>query len=82
MPDLPTLTVTTEQANRMIAAYAPRDPTKTAQQNYRDWLKERIIEYVIQHERQARLIAFHEEEEATEEQTVVDLGGTLPPDTP
>ena len=80
MPDLPTLTVTTEQANRMIAAFAPRDPDKTPQQNYKDWLKERIIEYVIQQERQAALVEFNETRQAADDAAFLALGGTPPPE--
>lgn len=39
MPDLPTITVTQVQADRMIAAYGSVD-------NYKAWLKDQIIQYV------------------------------------
>lgn len=43
MPDLPTLTVTQEQADRMIAAYG-------SVANYRAWLKQKIVAFVLDYE--------------------------------
>lgn len=43
MPTLPTLTVTQAQADRLLAAFGT---TKA----YKDWLKENLIQYVIDHE--------------------------------
>lgn len=40
MPDLPTITVTAEQASRMLAAYGD---TAT----YRTWLRRQVVEYVV-----------------------------------
>ncbi|HWT39679.1 MAG TPA: hypothetical protein VN081_00135 [Dongiaceae bacterium] len=41
MPTLPTFTVTQAQADRLLAAYGSVD-------NYKAWLKEQIIEYVVE----------------------------------
>lgn len=54
MPELPTLTVTNIQANRMLAAFGAIDTTKTPSENYRNWLKEQIIEYVLNYETMQR----------------------------
>lgn len=55
MPDLPTLTVTQAQADRMLAAYG-------SVANYRQWLKEQIIEHVTIIE-MANLRAQHQQAE-------------------
>ena len=43
MPQLPTLTVTDAQAQRMLAAYGSVD-------NYLEWLRSQIIEFVVSQE--------------------------------
>jgi hypothetical protein len=46
MPTLPTLTVTQAQADRLLAAFGTVD-------QYKAWLKEQLINYVVSHESQA-----------------------------
>lgn len=46
MPELPTITVTDEQATRMLAAFGSAEA-------YREWLVEGIKDYVVTQERQA-----------------------------
>jgi hypothetical protein len=80
MPDLPTLTVTQEQANRMIAAFGPPGgTTEQAIANYKEWLKEAIIEYVIEKESGNRARDFYEQDQETRRSTRTQLGGTNPP---
>jgi hypothetical protein len=55
MPDLPTITVTQAQADRMLAAYG-------SVANYRLWLKTTIIQYVTTTE-MANLKAQHQQDE-------------------
>lgn len=50
MPDLPTLTVTTAQAQRITTAFG-------SSLAYRQWLRSRVIDYVIQDESIDRLAA-------------------------
>jgi hypothetical protein len=49
MPDLPTLTVTTAQANRMLAAFG-------SAANYREWLRARIVDEVKRVETRSILV--------------------------
>lgn len=58
MPTLPSLDVTSAQAQRMMAAFGALDATKTPQENYLAWLKHRIIDEVLDFERQQRLVQF------------------------
>ncbi len=43
MPDLPTITVTQAQADRMLSAWG-------SAANYKTWLKQMIIDYVLSQE--------------------------------
>lgn len=43
MPTLPTLTVTQAQADRLLAAFG-------SVANYKEWLKQNLIQYVIDYE--------------------------------
>jgi uncharacterized NAD(P)/FAD-binding protein YdhS len=43
MPALPTFTVTDAQAQRLLAAFGSVD-------NYKAWLKEQLVRYVVDHE--------------------------------
>lgn len=54
MPDLPTLTVTDAQANRMLAAYG-------SVANYKLWLREKIIEHVLNEEEKQLAQQFSED---------------------
>lgn len=64
MPDLPTLTVTQAQADRMLAAYG-------SAAGYRQWLKTAIINYVTVTE-MANLRAQHQQAERDIEASVND----------
>lgn len=44
MPQLPTLTVTDEQAQRLLAAFG-------SVENYKAWLKDALVMRVLDHER-------------------------------
>lgn len=52
MPDLPTLTVTQVQMNRMLAAYAPAPGATQAETAaaYKEWLRARIVDFVLRFE--------------------------------
>lgn len=52
MPDLPTVTVTTTQMNRLIAAFPGATNAEKADA-YRAWLKDRLRDYVIRVETRA-----------------------------
>ena len=78
MPDLPTLTVTSAQATRMLAAYGARDATKTPTENYKAWLKEKIIEEVVAFERQQQQVTFRDQQIERDRQAIIALGGTDP----
>lgn len=54
MPDLPTLTVTQAQADRMLAVFGTVEA-------YREWLRESIINHVLAEEEQVRVEQFHAE---------------------
>lgn len=68
MPTLPTLTVTQEQADRMLAAYG----STTA---YTDWLKNEIIDFVLNKEAVERQKAWMVQEEAKRVADRAALGG-------
>ena len=57
MPQLPTLTVTDVQAARIIAAFGTVEA-------YKEWLKERLINHVLDVEDQAENQAYAEKREA------------------
>lgn len=67
MPTLPTLTVTDEQANRMLAAYGSVD-------EYTKWLKNSIIDYVISYEAKAMNANFRAQMEQAMEDARASLG--------
>ena len=49
MPNLPTIFVTDEQAQRLLAAFPPASVdgvTYTSQQVYKRWLRQKLIEHV------------------------------------
>lgn len=78
MPDLPTITVTQPQADRMLAAYSgqfdeqgvPMTPT----QAYKRWLKSKVIEFVLGEE--SRVIEIEYSKKDAKLQTLrSDLGG-------
>lgn len=73
MPDLPTITVTQVQADRMIAAFADIDKSKTAVENYRAWLKRQIIAFVISQETSQRDKAYNVERESFRTQAESEL---------
>lgn len=54
MPDLPTITVTATQADRLLAAFngqtADDGTSLTAQQAYKRWLVEQLRAYVLRSE--------------------------------
>lgn len=66
MPDLPTLTVTQAQADRMIAAWG----TAAA---YRQWLRSKIVEYVIDYETTQTDLAYKSQREADRAQARLEL---------
>lgn len=53
MPQLPTLTVTDAQATRLLAAFG----TSAA---YKEWLKNRLIEYVVEAEAMAERVSIEQ----------------------
>jgi hypothetical protein len=68
MPALPTLTVTDEQANRMLAAWGSAE-------NYSAWLKSEIIEFVLNKEANERYRAWSAQEQAKRDADRAALGG-------
>lgn len=66
MPDLPTLTVTQTQADRMIAAWGSAAA-------YRAWLKEQIIAFVINYETEQTDAVYNAERESARNQARLDL---------
>ena len=74
MPDLPTLSVTNDQAQRMLAAFGAKDPNKTPQQNYLTWLRWQIIDEVLSYERQQRLVQFSNTDKTAEAAARTALG--------
>ena len=66
MPTLPTLTVTQAQADRMLASFG-------SQQAYLDWLKNNIIEFVLNKEAVERQKAWQVQEEAARVQARAEL---------
>lgn len=78
MPDLPTVTVTTGQANFLIGEFAdPADPgnTAVAVANYRAWLTVQVITFV--RERRAKVI--RERHAADLNEAIAALDVNLPP---
>lgn len=47
MPDLPTLTVTAAQAQRLIQVFAPGGTQAQAAENYKRWLKRTLMRMVL-----------------------------------
>lgn len=68
MPTLPTLTVTQEQADRMLAAWG-------SAAKYTDWLKQEIIEFVLNKEAMDRWSSYNQQEEAKRAADRAALGG-------
>ncbi len=66
MPNLPTLTVTAEQADRLLAIFGDAEA-------YRAWLKDAIKTYVIAQERHRVFRTEQEDREARIQQMVTDL---------
>lgn len=66
MPDLPTLTVTQEQADRMLAAFG-------TVANYRTWLRNNIVSYVQAKELNALRIQHEKDERDAQEAVVIAL---------
>ena len=66
MPTLPTLTVTQAQADRLLAAFG-------SQAAYKQWLKDNIIAFVVEHEAQATLDAARQTVLDNETQLTTDL---------
>jgi hypothetical protein len=68
MPTLPTLTVTQEQADRMIAAWG-------SAASYSEWLKQQIIDFVLNKEAVDRQRAWMVQEEQRRAADRAALGG-------
>jgi hypothetical protein len=52
MPDLPTITVNQAQTQRLLAAFAgPNGTQAEAVANYKEWLKQSLLQHVVDHER-------------------------------
>jgi hypothetical protein len=68
MPTLPTLTVTDEQATRMLAAWG-------SAAEYSKWLKDEIIEFVLNKEAVDRQRAWSAQEQAKRDADRIALGG-------
>jgi hypothetical protein len=66
MPDLPTLTVTQAQADRMLAAWGSAS-------NYKEWLKNQVIAYVVAKEDQELALQQQYIREAQQLQTRSEL---------
>lgn len=67
MPDLPTLTVTQTQSDRMLAAYG-------TVANYKTWLAKAIKDYVAA----AELQAFQEQHAAAYDALIAEIKSALP----
>jgi hypothetical protein len=68
MPALPTLTVTDEQANRMLAAWGSTNA-------YTEWLKNQIIDFVLNKEAVERQRVWMQQEQAKRDADRTALGG-------
>lgn len=66
MPNLPTLTVTDAQADRMLAAWGTID-------HYKAWLQQQIIEFVIEAERRVANQEFMQQQNEAAEATRAEL---------
>lgn len=71
MPDLPTFTVTSAQATRLLNAFGSTD-------NYKAWLRAQIIEFVLNKERQAEIVAAATAAQTKHDELTTALGGTVP----
>jgi hypothetical protein len=81
MPDLPTITVSQTQADKIMSAYAPGGTQAQAVTAYKEWLRREVSAYVKRNEL-AQLRLQHKE---AEEQAARDLDAALlppPPDPP
>lgn len=69
MPMLPSIEVTQTQADRMLAAYG-------SIANYKQWLTQSIIDYVLADEERKRREVFDADQTAKRKQGATELGGT------
>jgi hypothetical protein len=60
MPNLPTLTVTEEQADRLLAVFGSVDA-------YKEWLKTTLINYVVSQEAAQKMDTIQSEAQADRE---------------
>jgi hypothetical protein len=71
MPNLPTLTVSQEQADRIMAAFAPGGTQAEAVARYKKWLRIEVLKYV-QAEEALRMRAEFMAASAAHEQEILD----------
>jgi hypothetical protein len=69
MPNLPTLTVTQAQADRLLAAFG-------SAANYKAWLRETVILYVTQKEAQTSVNSVYQKQSDDAAQLTTDLASS------
>lgn len=75
MPDLPTITVTADQATRILQSFPPNPDTgETSQEVYRKWLKRQLRFKVLRDEE----VALKEQQEVDRRAALAALEETLP----
>jgi hypothetical protein len=83
MPNLPTLNVSQEQADRIMAAFAPGGTQAEAVARYKKWLRFSVIKYV-QAEESLKMRAENRAAEEAHEREILDAfpDPDAPPPTP
>jgi len=74
MPNLPTLTMSQAQVDRIIAAFGAGGTQQEAAARYKEWLRRNVIAYT----EEAELMTLRREHQLAEQQKRQEIAGSMP----
>lgn len=74
MPNLPTITVSQAQADRIIAAFGAGGTQAEAVARYKEWLRRQVNEFT----KQTELLTLRREHQLAENQKLAEIQDSLP----